>query len=64
MDTMYRDSCQRCRNDHQNLPRFAALPRLGLQEGQQIGVELLLVRKGEAVGGARIDLQGRVLDDL
>src|SRR6266700_3060174 len=64
MDTMYRDRCQLCRNDLQNLPRFAALPRLGLQKGQQIGVELLLVREGEAVGRARIDFQGGVLDDL
>src|SRR6266704_2414916 len=64
MDTMYRDRCQLCRNDLQNLPRFAALPRLGLQKGQQIGVELLLVREGEAVGRARIDLQSRVLVEL
>src|SRR3989440_9424943 len=40
------------------------LPRLGPQKGQQVGVELILVRTAEAVGRARIDLQGRVLDDL
>src|SRR5438132_9388257 len=34
--------------------RFAALPRLGPQEGQQVGIELLLVRAGDAVGSARI----------
>src|SRR6266699_1076745 len=34
------------------------------QEGQQVGVELLLVREGQAVGRPRIDLQGRVLDEL
>jgi len=45
-------------------PRNAALPRLGPQEGQQVGVELLLVRAGEAVGRARIDLQDCALDDL
>ncbi len=45
-------------------PGDAALPRLGSQEGQQVFVELVLVRAGEAVGRARIDLQGRVLDDL
>ena len=44
--------------------RFAALPRLGPQEGQEVGVELILVRAGEAVGRARIDLQGCILDDL
>src|SRR3989440_4798447 len=44
--------------------RFATLPDLGPQEGQQVGVELLLVCAHEAVGRARIDLQGRVLDDL
>ena len=45
-------------------PRDAALPSLGPQEGQQVGVELLLVCAGEAVGRARIDLQGGVLDNL
>src|SRR5260221_11628927 len=45
-------------------PRDAALPGLGPQEGQQVGVELLLVCTHETVGRARIDLQGRVLDDL
>ncbi len=44
--------------------RFATLPGLGPQKGQQVGVELLLVCAHEAVGRARIDLQGRVLDDL
>ncbi len=34
------------------------------QEGKQVGVELLPVREGQAVGRARIDLQGCALDDL
>ncbi len=38
--------------------------RLRPQEGQQVGIELLLVREGQAVGRPRIDLQGRVLDEL
>src|SRR5450759_4756765 len=33
----------------------------GLEECQQIGVELVLVRVREAMGCARVDLQGRVL---
>jgi len=45
-------------------PRNAALPRLRPQEGQQVGVELLLVRAAEAVGRAGIDLQDCALDDL
>jgi len=40
------------------------LSGLGLQEGQQVGVELILVRAGEAVGRTWIDLESRVLDDL
>ena len=40
------------------------LASLGLQEGQQVGVELFLVRAAEAMGRARIDFQGGVLDDL
>ncbi len=44
--------------------RFAALPRLRPQEGQQVGVELLLAREGQAVGRAWIDLQGGILDEL
>ncbi len=40
------------------------LAGLGPQERQQVGVELLLVRAHEAVGRSRIDLQGRVLDEL
>ena len=36
----------------------------GFQEGQQVGVELVLVRVREAVGCARIDFQGRVRDQL
>ncbi len=40
------------------------LLRLGSQKGQQVSVELLLMCAGEAVGCARIDLQGRVLDYL
>jgi hypothetical protein len=36
----------------------------GLKECQQVGVELVLVRDREAVGCARVDLQGRVLDEL
>src|SRR5665811_683216 len=38
--------------------------RLRLEEGQQIGVELVLVRVGQAMGAARIDLQRRVLDEF
>jgi hypothetical protein len=37
---------------------------LGPQEGQQVGVELLLVRAGEDVRRTRIDLKARVLDEL
>ena len=44
--------------------RFIALPSLGPQEGQQVGIEPPLVRAHEAVGRSWIDLQGRVLDDL
>jgi hypothetical protein len=36
----------------------------GLEEGQQVGVELVLVRVREAVGCARVDPQGRILDHL
>src|ERR1035437_2663340 len=35
-----------------------------LKKGQKIGVELFLVRGGEAVGCAGIYLQGRVLDQF
>src|SRR3989442_596852 len=42
----------------------ATWPGLRPQEGEQVGVELLLVREGQAVGRPRIDLQGRALDDL
>src|SRR5690242_19941413 len=38
-------------------PWDATCPRLRPQEGQQVGVELLLVREGQAVGRPRIDLQ-------
>ena len=37
---------------------------LALKECQQVGVELVFVRFGEAVGCARVDLQRRVLDQL
>lgn len=37
---------------------------LGAQEGQQIFVELVLAGEGQAMVGARIDLQGCVLDKL
>ena len=36
----------------------------GLKECQQVGVELILVRVGQAVGCAWIDLQRRVLDEF
>src|SRR2546425_73813 len=42
----------------------ATWPGLRPQEGQQVGVELLLVREGQAVRRPRIDLQGGALDDL
>src|SRR3989442_6096219 len=45
-------------------PCDATWPRLRPQEGQQVFVELLLVREGQAVGRPRIDLQGGALDDL
>src|SRR5450759_5002689 len=34
------------------------------EEGQQIGVELVLVRVGQTMGAARIDFQRRVLDEF
>ena len=37
---------------------------LRFEEGQQIGVELVLVRVGQTMGAARIDLQRRVLDEF
>ena len=36
----------------------------GFKECQQVGVELILVCIRQAMRGARIDLQGRVLDQL
>ena len=36
----------------------------GFKECQQVSVKLVLVRIRETVGAARIDLQGRVLDQL
>src|SRR5258708_33920290 len=45
-------------------PRDTTLPRLGLQEGQQVSVERVLMRTGEAVGRARIDLEGCALNNL
>ena len=36
----------------------------GFKECQQVGVELALVRVREAVGCARVNLQGRVPDQL
>ncbi len=43
---------------------LSPLPPLGPQEGQQVGVELLLVREGQAMGRARIDLQDCTFDEL
>src|SRR5665647_2274963 len=37
---------------------------LRFEEGQQIGVERVLVRVGRTMGAARIDLQRRVLDEF
>ena len=48
----------------QDLNCAATRSLLGSEEGQQVFVELLLVRDGEAMGRTRIDLQGRVLDDF
>src|ERR1019366_461480 len=36
----------------------------GLEECQQVGIELLLVSLGQAMGCACIDLQSRVLDEF
>src|ERR1035437_7873135 len=36
----------------------------GLEECQQVGIELLLVSLGQAMGCARINLQSRVLDEF
>ena len=36
----------------------------GLQECQQVGIELVFVRVGETVWATWVDLQGRVLDQL
>ena len=44
-------------------PRVPSIVRSGLEEGQQVGVELVLVRVGQTVGAARIDLQRRVLKE-
>ncbi len=44
-------------------PRDAALPRLGPQEGQQVGVDLILMRGREAVRCARIVDFLRALDE-
>jgi hypothetical protein len=38
--------------------------RSGLKKCQQVGVELVCVRDRETVGRARVNLQGRVLDQL
>jgi hypothetical protein len=37
---------------------------LGREEGQQVGVELVLVRVGQAVGCPWIDLQGGILNEF
>ena len=36
--------------------RVPCSDRLGLEEGQQVGVELVLARVGQTVGATRIDL--------
>ena len=36
----------------------------GIQEGQQVGVDLVFVRVCEAMGSAGVDLEVRVLDQL
>ena len=56
-----------CKTLARRLPALLGWRRqrtLGLEEGQQVGVQLVLVRAGEAVRCARIDLQRRVLDDF
>ena len=35
-----------------------------LEKGEQVGVELVLVRPGQAMGCARIDLQDRIRNEL
>jgi hypothetical protein len=45
-------------------PGGAGKATSGRQECQQVGVELVFVRVREAVGCARVDLEGRVLDQL
>src|SRR5258706_8229863 len=42
----------------------AALSCVALQEGEQIGVQLVLVRVGKPVRGTRVDHELRVLDQL
>src|SRR3712207_2761204 len=44
--------------------RVGGRERSGGEEGEQVGVELLLVRPGQPVRGTRVDLVGRVLHDL
>ena len=41
----------------------AGSPASGPEEGQQVGVELILARVGQAVRAARVDLHGRVLHE-
>jgi hypothetical protein len=40
------------------------LPTSGRDEFQQVGVEPFFVRVGETVRAARVDLQGRILEQL
>jgi hypothetical protein len=42
----------------------SSAPGSGLQECQQVGIELLLVSLGQAMGCACIDLQSRVFDEF
>jgi hypothetical protein len=57
----YEDKVACCRH---RLGGGAGTATLGLEECQQVGVELVLVRVGRAVGCPWIDLQGRILDEF
>jgi hypothetical protein len=48
---------------HRNKP-MTGLLRRRLQEGEQVGADLVLVSCAQAVRGAVVDFQGRALDEL
>lgn len=50
--------------DGTSVPATASNQTLGFNEIQEIGVELVLVRFGQSVGCAGINLQGRMLDEF